>query len=70
METPSETLELNVKEELMNELKDHVKLRNQMGGVMYWNILNDECCSLGNKCANLGCDRTEIGNILGKSNFR
>lgn len=70
METPNEALELNVKDELMNELKDHVKLRDSMGSVLWWNVVNDECCVLASKCANLGCDSAKIRRILGQGNFR
>jgi len=70
MKIINDTPEITTKEDLMNELRDQVKLRDQMGGSLYWNIMNDECCSLATKCANLGCDRAEIGNILGKGNFR
>lgn len=55
---------LEAKEDLMAELKDHIEVRNQMGGALYWNILNDECMEIAKKCIGLGADRGEIGNIL------
>ena len=55
---------LETKEELMVELKNHLKLRNQMGGVLYWNVVNDECMEIVKKCLSLGADRQEIGKIL------
>jgi hypothetical protein len=57
-------------EELISKLKDTAKLRNQMGGAMYWNILNDDCCEIANKCIAAGCDRQEIEKILGEGTFR
>lgn len=53
----------------LEELRQKVKLRDQMGGALYYNILNDECCQLANKCAQLGCSREDIGSILGKGTF-
>ena len=70
MKTLNDALELSEKDELMSELKEHVAVRNQMGGSLYWNVMNDECCAIATKCARLGCDRVEIGNVLGKGNFR
>ena len=55
---------LETKEELIAELKDHIKIRNQMNGVLYWNIVNDECLEIAKKCLGLGADRQEIRNIF------
>ncbi|HBJ2612319.1 TPA: hypothetical protein LA742_000736 [Clostridium botulinum] len=64
--------ELNgmLKEEALEQLKKSVSIRNQMGGAMYWNILNDECCEIANKCFLLGVDRSEITPLLGEGNYR
>ena len=35
-----------------------------MSGVMYWNILNDECMEIATKCVGLGTDRMEVVEIL------
>ncbi len=53
-------------EELTEELKSHVVIRDKMCGAMYWNILNDECCKMANKCVAMGGDRNEISQILGE----
>jgi hypothetical protein len=65
MRTLDDALKLESLDELMAELKEHVSLRNQMGGALYWNIINDECCQIANKCQALGGDRQEISKILG-----
>lgn len=57
------------KEELVERLREHVKLRDQMGGDLYWNMLNDECCQLASKAAEMGADRTELGRILGPGTY-
>lgn len=58
------------KEEAFEKLKQSVDIRNQMGGAMYWNILNDECCVIASKCVSLGIDRSEITPLLGEGNYR
>lgn len=57
------------KEELVEQLRERVKLRDQMGGDLYWNILNDECCQLASKAAAMGADRAELGQILGPGTY-
>jgi hypothetical protein len=61
---------LNSQDQALEELKKKVNIRNQMGGALYYNILNDECCQLANKCTELGCDRKQIESILGQGTFR
>ncbi len=61
---------MDKQEMLLNELKEKANLRDQMGGALYFNILNDECCQIANKCLTAGCDKVEIEAILGKGNFR
>lgn len=53
-----------------NELKNKVKLRNQMMGNLYWNITSDECCKLANECNDLGVERVKIEVILGERNLK
>lgn len=48
------------KDEMIEALKKRIKLRNSMGGALYWNITNDECIELAQKCVNLGADINEI----------
>lgn len=50
-------------EEGLEKLKKKVNIRDQMGGVMYWNICNDECCEISNKLLAMGCDRAKIEEI-------
>jgi hypothetical protein len=57
-------------EELLKELKEKVNIRDQMGGTLYWNILNDKACTLANECLEAGINRQEIEELLGKGNFR
>jgi hypothetical protein len=66
----NEELNKMSKEEVFEQLKKSVGIRNQMGGAMYWNILNDECCAIANKCIALGVDRSEITSLLGEGNYR
>lgn len=56
-------------DEVINDLKDKVKLRDSMGGNLYYNVINDECCRLANKCMALGADRKQISKILGDGTF-
>jgi hypothetical protein len=53
----------------LEELKEKVTLRDKMGAALYWNVLNEECCRLANKCRDLGCDENEIGLILGQGTY-
>ena len=55
---------LETKEELLSELKEHIKIRNQMNGLLHWNILNDECMEITRKCLSLGANRQEVGKIF------
>jgi len=55
---------LETKEELLAELNEHIRVRNQMGGALYWGILNDECAEIATKCVELGTDRQKIEEIL------
>jgi hypothetical protein len=53
----------------MEMLLRRVAIRDQMGGALYWNILNEECCLIADRCAVLGGDKRKIGSILGEGNF-
>lgn len=64
-ETPQET-----REQWLAKLKERVRLRDQMGGALYWNMLNDECCQIANKCLDLGVDRSALNSILGVGTYR
>ena len=54
---------------MIEELKDKVKLRDSMGGNLYYNVMNDECCQLANECISIGCDREQVSKILGHRTF-
>lgn len=65
--------EFTTKEAGVENLKEAVKARDQMGGAMYWTLLNEDCCEIANKIVGLGVtaeEKEEIANILGKENFR
>lgn len=49
----------------IEELKAHVKIRSQMGGNLYYNILNDECCQKAQSLADKGVNKDELSEILG-----
>lgn len=53
-------------EQGIEELKKGVSLRDKMGGSLYWNTINDDCCELANKIKELGGNVTEISKILGE----
>lgn len=55
-------------EQGIERLKETVKIRDQMGGAMYFNILNDDCCQLASELVRRGADREIIHNIIGKEN--
>ncbi len=57
-------------EEAMKLLREQVRLRNQMGGKLYFDVLNDECCQLGNRARELGGSYAEIADTIGRQNFR
>ena len=61
---------VTTKEEAMTLLKESVKTRDAMGGAMYFNILNDDCCEIAGKAKSLGGDHNEIADILGRENFK
>jgi len=64
MRTIDEALKLDTKESLLAELKEHVAVRSKMGGALYWNVINDECLKIAEKCLSLGCNRQEVGKIF------
>jgi len=65
-----ETKKFDTIEEGIETLKELVKTRNAMGGAMYFNIINDDCCELGRKLTGMGADYDTIADILGRENFR
>lgn len=64
-------MELNFKqhefataEEGLEKLKDAVRLRNQMGGALYWNIMNDDCHEMASRLLGMGVERDVLTGIL------
>lgn len=52
------------KEQGIEKLKEGVSLRNQMGGALYWNIVNDDCIEIANKLFDMGVEKSELQTIL------
>lgn len=53
-------------EEGISALKKAVDLRDQMGGAMYYNMLNDDCCEIARKLKSMGANTAELSQILGE----
>lgn len=63
-------LQFETYEEGIENLKKAVEIRNKMGGAMYYNIMNDDCCEIANAiAAKFGGRKAEIGDILGEGNY-
>ena len=58
----NEIREMN-QEGAVNALKQAVKLRNSMGGALYYNIVNDDCISIAKICLSKGCPGQLIEDI-------
>ncbi len=43
-------LEDLTEENCLDALRNEVALRNKMGGALYWNIVNDDCQQIADKC--------------------
>lgn len=56
--------EFSAKEEGLEKLKEAVRLRNQMGGALYWNILNDDCLRMADKLLGMGVSRETLAGML------
>ena len=52
------------KEQGLEKLKETVSIRNQMGGALYWNIVNDDCLEIADKLFDMGVTSSEIREIL------
>lgn len=57
-------------EEGLERLKKTVGIRDEMGGSLYFNIMNDDACQLASRLSARGADRKIISEILGAGNFR
>ena len=56
--------DFETKEQGLEKLKNGVSIRNQMGGALYWNIVNDDCIEMADKLLSMGVDRMELYGIL------
>lgn len=56
-----DTIEIGIE-----RLKDAVSLKEQMCGNLYYNILEDNCCTIANKLLAMGANRDEISKIMGR----
>ena len=56
--------DFTTKEDGLNKLKDAVALRNQMGGALYYNILNDDCLEIADKLISMGADKSQLSALL------
>lgn len=52
-------------DEGLENLKKAVKLRNSMGGALYWNILNDDCIEITSQLMSMGVEQGVLSGILG-----
>lgn len=57
-------LTFETKEQGLEKLKDHVALRNSMGGALYWNMVNEECYLIAYKLLIRGVSQTELDQLL------
>ena len=58
------------KAKLLDALKRAVAIRDQMGGAMYYNILNEEACKIAGRLLTLKhATRDELGKILGEGTY-
>lgn len=56
--------EFSTAEEGLEKLKGVVSLRNQMGGALYWNIMNDDCLAMAAKLMEMGVEQDELVKII------
>ena len=59
----SEALKLTTEEELLEELAEHIKVRDKMGGDMWRAILHDECRQIAEKCLAVGVPHEEVQRV-------
>jgi hypothetical protein len=59
-----DTDEINDLDTGMKKLKENIALRNTMASAMYWNMVNDDCSLIANKCMILGADFEVIRLLL------
>lgn len=57
--------EFTTVDEGLENLKKAVKLRNSMGGALYWIILNDDCIEITSQLMSMGVEQGVLSGILG-----
>ncbi|MFZ3171944.1 MAG: hypothetical protein WA118_08195 [Carboxydocellales bacterium] len=60
MLTITAALKIEEPEKLLEELAEHVRVRNQMGGDLWYNVMHDECCKIADKCVALGLPSQKV----------
>lgn len=60
-----EYMNFDTVEKGLENLKFVTSTRDQMGGALYWNILNDRCIKIADKLYSMGASREQISAILG-----
>jgi len=55
-------------EQGIERLKKTIEIRDNMGGSMYFNIMNDDCCQLASQLVRRGADRKQIHDLIGTQN--
>lgn len=48
----------------LEKLRGAVKLRNEMGGALYWNIVNDDCLEMASRLLDMGVEKDVLEGIL------
>ncbi len=56
--------EFSTKEEGLEKLKGAVRVRNSMGGALYWNIVNDDCLRMAGLLMSMGVPKADVVDIL------
>jgi hypothetical protein len=51
--------------ERIEELKKAVQTRDEMGGALYWNMINDDCFEMADQLVKMGGNKDELAKILG-----
>ncbi len=57
--------EFTTLDEGLEKLKQAVKLRNSMGGALYWNILNDDCITIAFRLRSMGVAEDALASAMG-----
>ena len=58
-------LEFKTTDEGLDNLKKAVSLRDQMGGALYFNIIDGDCLRIADKLTSMGADNNTIAKIGG-----